>query len=456
MGLPTGEEQLLLEYVNRLRTAPAAELDRLLAANNPGVATALDYFGVDMGLLRAQWATLTPSAPLAWSSALGSAADAHSQAMIALDMQGHILPGEDALRTRAEAAGMPAGCGYAENVFAYASDVLEGHAAFAIDWGATATGLQEPAAHRVNLMNPDYAVAGLSVQAEGNAATQVGPLVITQDFATCPTGGTAQAGAPADAAAWILGVAYTDRDGDAFYSVGEGRGGLTVVAEGVAGRFTTATWDSGGYQLRVPDGVYDLRLESATGSVLASATASVAGANVKLDAAVPEGDGGAPGGGGTAATAAEAMAVARLMLGPTGTAAVADAVDAVVVAGGSLRSVAATVLAEPLFQDQFAPAWALDRKIDVITLDHMGLSAGGAAHAEANAWFAWALTAGGMATDQVFVEAVGYLLDDGRRDAAFDAAAAALTEEAATALAGVFTLDGADTATLAALDHALL
>lgn len=43
MASPTAREQELLELINRMRIAPAAELDLLLNSSDPDIKIALDY-----------------------------------------------------------------------------------------------------------------------------------------------------------------------------------------------------------------------------------------------------------------------------------------------------------------------------------------------------------------------------------------------------------------------------
>jgi Ca2+-binding RTX toxin-like protein len=68
--------------------------------------------------------------------------------------------------------------------------------------------------------------------------------VVTQDF-----GGR---GAPDE----LVGVVIDDKDGDRFYDIGEGLGGVTVTVRGAAGTFSTTTWAAGGYQLALAAGDY--------------------------------------------------------------------------------------------------------------------------------------------------------------------------------------------------------
>lgn len=276
---PSPLEQELLEYTNRMRMDPAGELNRLLVSTNPlqardsQVQAALSYFGVSGSLLVSQWASLSPAAPLAWHEGLMNAARSHNLAMIAADTQSHQLPGEASLGARATAGGYTNWSGVGENIYAYSNSVLYGHAGFAIDWGNGPGGIQSPAGHRINIMNNNYRETGISVIAENNPATQVGPLVITQDF-----GNRFNFGNP-----YLLGVVYSDSNSNNFYNAGEGLGGIQVNISGPAGNFNTVTMSAGGYQLQVPSGSYTVTFSGGSLSSPIVKTVTVGSANVKVD-----------------------------------------------------------------------------------------------------------------------------------------------------------------------------
>ena len=111
MSTATPFEQLMLEYINRARMDPQGEFDRFITSSSPvqaiepQITQALNYFGVDLGVYKQQLQGLTAVAPLAWSSALGSAATAHSQLMVEQDSQSHQLSGEADLGSRIAASG---------------------------------------------------------------------------------------------------------------------------------------------------------------------------------------------------------------------------------------------------------------------------------------------------------------------------------------------------------------
>ncbi|MCJ7874806.1 CAP domain-containing protein [Phaeobacter sp. J2-8] len=276
---PTNFEQAMLETINRARISPEGEFDRLIADAQAGtgvqsnITNAIRFFGVDLEALRSQLADLDPVAPLAWNTALATSADTHGQLVIDTDTQSHRLPGEARLLDRVEDAGYENLSRVGENVYAYTSDPLHGHAGFMIDWGyddedyngdtryddwnSRGDGIQDPAGHRNTIMSANYVDIGISALSETDADTRVGPWVVTHNF-----GATHGSNPPQ-----LVGVFLDDADGDRFYDIGEGQGGITVTATGSAGAFVTTTWGSGGYQMELPPAAtrYSFRVRGWTG-----------------------------------------------------------------------------------------------------------------------------------------------------------------------------------------------
>jgi hypothetical protein len=274
----------MLEWVNRLRMDPAGEFDRLVSSISPvaspipGVASALSYFAVDLGLLRQELSALAAAPPLAWNSALNDAARGHNAAMIAADTQSHQLPGGPSLAQRATSAGYAPFTRLAENVYCYAESVAYAHAGFVIDWGPGTGGMQSPRGHRDSLMNAALREVGIALTVESNPTTRVGPLVVTQDFGT-------RANQPDP---YLLGVAFDDADGDGFYDAGEGLGGVTVRAAGAAGTFTATTAAAGGYQMSLPAGAYTVTFEGGPLAAPVVRSILVGSQNAKLDLERPD------------------------------------------------------------------------------------------------------------------------------------------------------------------------
>jgi len=100
-----------------------------------------------------------------------------------------------------------------------------------------AAGRSVAAAHQ-----PDREV-GLGLEV-GDYGGREGAFV-TEDFARSGSG------------VFLTGVAFDDQDGDRFYDVGEGLGGLTLTAVSSTGAtYTTTTYGSGGCDLVLPPAIY--------------------------------------------------------------------------------------------------------------------------------------------------------------------------------------------------------
>ncbi len=197
---PTPEQQYMLEWVNRFRTQPASELERLVNFSSPGVwaspmsdhpavQAALAFYQVNASVLASQWSSLVPAPPLAWNDSLASSAEVYSNLMVSSDQQQHGLGGMS-LGQRFVAAGYSSDWGDAGQVlFGTAQDTQHAHSSFAIDWGpdgGSGTGLQPGVTHRVALMDPlfkEYGVGFQTVSIPLSNSSVTGPLVVTGHLA---------------------------------------------------------------------------------------------------------------------------------------------------------------------------------------------------------------------------------------------------------------------------------
>ncbi|NQV26308.1 MAG: hypothetical protein HQ518_18290, partial [Rhodopirellula sp.] len=273
----------MLELLNQFRDNPQAELDKLLSshpspltARDADVQAALDFFSVDGATLDAQFANFSAAPPLAWNEALHNAAAAHNSLMIQFDQQSHQLPGESGLLDRDVSAGYDwqFSVRVGENIFAFSQSVIYGHAAFVIDWGYGPNGIQDPAGHRINMLDQGFQEVGMAIVEETDPSTMVGPLVISQEF-----GRRGNYGDPA-----VLGVVYDDLNGDGFYNAGEGLSGVSVELSGTNGTFTTMSLTAGGYQAKVPSGTYTVTATGGSlGGTIRKFDVMVGGSNVKVD-----------------------------------------------------------------------------------------------------------------------------------------------------------------------------
>ena len=272
MSNATAQEQYLLELINEARINPMANAARYISSyDNPSsldsrIQTAFNQFGVNGPALRAAYAGLTPVAPVGWNESLAQMASAHNQSMIKFDTQSHQTPDEGTLGQRATAAGYQWQA-LAENVYSYAYSLIYAHAGFMVDWGAGPSGMQDPAKHRIAIMNPSYREVGLSYTAESSSSTSVGPNLVTQDF-----------GARSNVY-FVTGVAYSDNNNDQFYSVGEGLAGLSVTV----GANSDTSGAAGGYTVEASRGAPIAISLSGGGLAGALTVTTTITQNLKLD-----------------------------------------------------------------------------------------------------------------------------------------------------------------------------
>lgn len=270
---PTAIEQLMLYDTNRVRVDPQGELNNYLFTSlspltspDPNVNFAMSYFSVNTTQFLNEWAALVATTPLAWHTALYDAAAGHNAAMIAADEQSHQVAGEPALGTRLTNAGYSGWTSAAENVYAYANTEFYGHSGFLIDWGNVTPG------HRNTIMNSNFNEVGISITPENNGATDVGPLVVTQDFGKRSSN------------PYLLGVVYNDLNSNSRYDAGEGLSNVTVTMTGTNGTFTTTTLSAGGWQSAVPAGTYKVTASGGSFSGVTETTVTVAsGKNKEVD-----------------------------------------------------------------------------------------------------------------------------------------------------------------------------
>jgi uncharacterized protein YkwD len=241
---PNNEQQLALTLVNLVRTDPQAA-SQWMGSIGSDVKKTLDHYGVDVDAVKSTVASSRVLPPVAWNPNLAEAAQSHSEDMAANGYQSHTGSDGSSADDRMRKSGYAAS-GTAENAYAYAKSVDNAMQAFLYDWGVADAG------HRRNLIQPGVAPddsftdVGIGV---AKTSGKVGPVVVTQDF-----------GRAASPTPQIVGVVYNDRDGDGFYTPGEGQGSLAVDATNVdTGQTTsTRTWDSGGYQVPVSSGRYKI------------------------------------------------------------------------------------------------------------------------------------------------------------------------------------------------------
>ncbi|MGF9761437.1 CAP domain-containing protein [Microvirga sp. 0TCS3.31] len=237
MSQATSYEQLMLELVNRERAKTGAQ-------------------------------------PLAFNGNLNESADAHSSWMISADVFNHTGLGGSSPHQRMINAGYSFTGSYAsgENI-AWAS--LRGPAGLQDEVEYLHTNLMNSTGHRANILNGNFQEAGIGFQTGGYLTWDA--AFVTQNFAR------------SGRKAFLTGVTMDDKDGDRFYDIGEGLGGITVTAVSSTGaKYTTTTGSAGGYNLALAAGTYTVTF-SGGGYASVTKQATVGSANVKLDLIDPAG-----------------------------------------------------------------------------------------------------------------------------------------------------------------------
>lgn len=245
----------MLELMNRARANPNAEAARMGINLNDG--------------LPAGTISNTPRQPLAFNPDLINAAQNHSKWMLSNNTFSHTGQGGSNPGDRMKAAGyvFNENWGWGENI--------------AIQYGKSITlnqtiterledQLFKSPGHRVNILNGNFREAGVGVV----SGTYKGQNAVdaTQNFAFSGKNPI------------LTGVAYKDLDGDRFYDPGEGIGGLNIQAKSSTGIITqTTTWNSGGYQMQLPGGTYQVTFSGSALQTPMTKSATVGSQNVKLD-----------------------------------------------------------------------------------------------------------------------------------------------------------------------------
>ena len=238
---PNADEQSLLWLMNSARQDPTEEGFFLADLDESSVQSAIGYFGVDVGVLLQEFAATPAKPPAAFDARLYEAAYQHSLYLIANDAQNHTGQFD-----RVATAGFHS-WGMRGNVFSYAKSALYAHAGFNIDWGGSdGTGMQTGRGHRMAIMSVDgdYTNVGLAAVPEANGATQVGPIVVTGNYAYAATSYADHYNR------FLVGTVWEDLDGDGLYGAGEGFAGVEVVPS--VGPYYAVTGAAGGYAIPLP------------------------------------------------------------------------------------------------------------------------------------------------------------------------------------------------------------
>ncbi len=233
-GDPNPQEQFILELINRDRADPPAAGRRLVAGPDPlSVINGYpdDPFPTSRQLqAEAQLASYPSRPPVAFTPILLGLARVHSLRMGELGDGFDTDTDGSTAQSRARAAGYPY--------------TVTGEIGFVRSGGPAAQ-------HSVNLMGSDFpgpVYRNLILEPVGLVPCREVGVGYLSGFRYGQSAITEEFGRRLDGPALLVGVAYQDRDGDGFYTPGEGLGGIVVSAP-QASSFYTVTSASGGYTL---------------------------------------------------------------------------------------------------------------------------------------------------------------------------------------------------------------
>ncbi len=248
-------EQYLIELINRARLDPLAEAQRYGIGLNDGIASSRQIAGEAMQVL----------AP---NALLELAAERHSAWMLAADVFGHTGSGGSTPRERMEAAGYELVSPWTtgENIsMSGSTGPIDLDAMIASQYDA----LFRSAGHRATTLDARFMEIGVA-QVEGR---------FTQNGRTFNTSMLTENFARSGSDVFLTGVAYDDRNGNAFYGIGEGLAGIRVAANGAS----AATATAGGYAVALaPDADAAVTVTQGT-TVLARLTVDLSLGSGKLD-----------------------------------------------------------------------------------------------------------------------------------------------------------------------------
>ena len=256
MATPTNQEQLFLELINRARLDPTAEAAR------QGIALNKD--------LAANTISTAQKQPLTFNELLNDSADAHTAWMLSTGTFSHTgVGGSNPGQRMASAGYVFAGS------WAWGENLAWAGSTGAIDANAYVYTLHRNLflsyGHRTNTMTEAFKEIGVGAAAAPFQGYNA--LIVTQNFAT--TGTTA----------FVTGVAYNDTDSNNFYSVGEGRGGITAeLSLNSTILDSVASWSSGGYSLGTTStGAMQITFSGGGLGATMGATFTLGTTNAKID-----------------------------------------------------------------------------------------------------------------------------------------------------------------------------
>lgn len=145
---PDGNEQAMVWLMNRARSNPRKEGLFLSDTGDSQVASAINFFNVNLTILKDEFAAIAPMQPAAFDRRVYEGSQVHSLDLIARDAQDH-----NGQFQKVSDADFVSNGGRA-SVFSSSRSALHAHAGFNIDWGNdTPDGMQVGRGHRAGLMS---------------------------------------------------------------------------------------------------------------------------------------------------------------------------------------------------------------------------------------------------------------------------------------------------------------
>jgi hypothetical protein len=200
---------------------------------------------------------------------LSAAARAHSQDMDNRDFFSHTNPDGVSASGRAMAAGHGSTF-VGENIGWIGSSSTNFNTQTRVE--AHHANLWASDGHQRNLMFADWTEIGVGYD-YGDYRGFAGSTFVTEMFG-------------ARGVTYLTGVVIADGDGDNFYDIGEGLGGVRITATNGSATYATETWGAGGYTLALPSGAYDVRFEGGGLPAPVLRQVTIGTRNVKLDVIV--------------------------------------------------------------------------------------------------------------------------------------------------------------------------
>ncbi|NMG10311.1 CAP domain-containing protein [Brasilonema sp. UFV-L1] len=259
---PTAYEQYMLELINRARANPQAEEQRQNIPLTQGLnSNSISY---------------DAKQPLAWNTTLSKAAQEHNNWQEETGKFSHYgeggWPWERAYKAGYDMTS-PEGSQANENLSMGGGSTPKSATQYVEE---RHNSLYGSSGHRGNFLNADWKEAGIDFLGQpANDGENLRQASVVQFF-----------GKPASGSTFLTGVAYDDLvKNDDFYTPGEGLGGIKVEAIRQSDNklFTTQTFDSGGYQIALEPGEYQVTFSEGQLKQPITNTAKIDSTNVKLD-----------------------------------------------------------------------------------------------------------------------------------------------------------------------------